>query len=95
MLGAYSGGFGLLSYVLPGLFPVLIAQGREQVAFPMLAAVNQRDLVIQVPQIARANLAAADPALAGLALEHAETNAVWHLRVWRLADPFGQGSSHG
>jgi hypothetical protein len=79
-----------------GLFPVGLFQSREEIAFAVLAAKDERDPVIKIPGVSdRIDLSAGQMANAILSIEDAHTHPVGHLLVIMLANPLRDASAHG
>src|SRR5678815_1590587 len=74
---------------LDGCLPaVRLALGREEVRLPVLAAEDQRYLVVEIPGIAhRVDLLAGQMADAALTVEDAQAHAVGYFRVVVLSNP--------
>lgn len=65
------------------------SQRWRQIAFPVLAAVDQSNEMIEVSEIAGPDQPAGDVAAPAVALEHTQAHPLRHLGIRRLADPFG------
>lgn len=72
-----------------GFHRMMLDQQRSQIAFPVLAAVDEGNRVIRLPALAGMDQpSAAALADAAIAIEHAEPNAGRNAGVRRCANPF-------